>query len=506
MSDSVYGLPQYNQTVLKLTAQDFHRRYAPKKCDLRIFLRERGVEESPPSEFEQVLMRLGQRYEAKHLATFPEAIDLRSFESDKRFEQTVALAKNGRPVLYQPVLKFQTSLHGAECELVGEPDFLLREGSGYVIRDVKMARHVDNDHHPEIVFQLQFYGWLYEQVFGFSPIRLEALNGQGEIVPVPSDHQGLLAELRALGSLKRLTRKPYEPVGWSKCVGCGFRRHCWKNAEAARDVALVYDVDQNLAAELHERGTRTISELIQHFSADTLRELKRPWGARLQKVGKKAGMILQRARVMQSGQEIVLNSPTIPQHDHYVMFDLEGMPPHLDELDKIYLWGMQVFGKTQGEFMPALAGFGEDGDREGWAQFLAKAQSIFLRFGDIPFIHWHHYERTHLDDYVERYGDPEGLAARVRRNLLDLLPIARDSVLLPLSSYSLKEVEKYVGFKRRQTEYGGSWSIAKYIEATESHDEKSRNELVDEILTYNQEDLAATWAVFQWLQSKTATS
>jgi hypothetical protein len=34
---------QYNQTVPKLTAQDFHRRYAPKKCDLRIFLRERGV-------------------------------------------------------------------------------------------------------------------------------------------------------------------------------------------------------------------------------------------------------------------------------------------------------------------------------------------------------------------------------------------------------------------------------------------------------------------------------
>jgi hypothetical protein len=128
------------------------------------------------------------------------------------------------------------------------------------------------------------------------------------------------------------------------------------------------------------------------------------------------------------------------------MFDLEGMPPHLDEFDKIYLWGMQVFGKIQGKFMPAISGFGDDGDHEGWKQFLTNAQSIFQQFGDIPFIHWHHYEKTHLDDYVERYGDPEGIAARVRRNLLDLLPIARDSVLLPLSSYSLKEVEKYVGF------------------------------------------------------------
>ena len=184
------------------------------------------------------------------------------------------------------------------------------------------------------------------------------------------------------------------------------------------------------------------------------------------------------------------------------MFDLEGMPPHLDELDKIYLWGTQVFGKTKGKFMPAVSGFGDDGDRDGWKQFLTNAQSIFQQFGDIPFIHWHHYEKTHLDDYVERYGDPEGVAARVRRNLLDLLPIARDSVLLPLSSYSLKEVEKYVGFKRSQTEYGGSWSIAKYIEATETRDEDSRNKLVGEILIYNQEDLAATWAVFEWLQAK----
>jgi uncharacterized protein len=491
--------------VLKLTAQDFHRRYAPTECDLRIFLRERGVEESPPSEFEQVLMRLGQRYEAKHLATFPEAIDLRSFESDKRFEQTVTLVKNGCPVLYQPVLKVQTTLDGAECEFVGEPDFLLRESSGYVIRDVKMARHVDDDHHPEIVFQLQFYGWLYDQVFGLSPIRLEALNGKGDIIPIPANHQAVLTELRTLIRLKRLSQEPYEPVGWSKCVGCGFRDHCWPKAVAAKDVALVYEIDQSLAAELHERGAASIPQLVEHFNADSLSELKRPWGKKFQKVGKRADMILQRARVMLSGREVVLHPPIIPHHEHYVMFDLEGMPPHLDELDKIYLWGTQVFGKTQGKFMPAVSGFGDDGDRDGWKQFLTNAQSIFQQFGDIPFIHWHHYEKTHLNDYVERYGDPEGVAARVRRNLLDLLPIARDSVLLPLSSYSLKEVEKYVGFKRSQTEYGGSWSIAKYIEATESHDENSRNKLVGEILTYNQEDLAATWAVFEWLRNKSIT-
>jgi len=44
--------------------------------------------------------------------------------------------------------------------------------------------------------------------------------------------------------------------------------------------------------------------------------------------------------------------------------------------------------------------------------------------------------------------------------------------------------------------------MAKYIEATETEDEVLRTRVMDEILTYNQEDLAALWAALQWLKSK----
>jgi predicted RecB family nuclease len=59
-----------------------------------------------------------------------------------------------------------------------------------------------------------------------------------------------------------------------------------------------------------------------------------------------------------------------------------------------------------------------------------------------------------------------------------------------------------VGFKRSQAEFGGSWSMAKYIEATETEDEKLRHQVMGEILLYNKEDLTATWAVYQWLRNK----
>ena len=61
---------------------------------------------------------------------------------------------------------------------------------------------------------------------------------------------------------------------------------------------------------------------------------------------------------------------------------------------------------------------------------------------------------------MDRFGDPRGIAARGRRNLLDLLPVTQRSIALPLPSYSLKVVEKYIGFERTLEEYGGDWAMA----------------------------------------------
>jgi predicted RecB family nuclease len=68
------------------------------------------------------------------------------------------------------------------------------------------------------------------------------------------------------------------------------------------------------------------------------------------------------------------------------------------------------------------------------------------------------------------------------------------------SSHVKKVVEECVGFKRTQDEYGGSWAMAQFILATETEDEGERNLRMTEILKYTEEDLAATWAVFEWLK------
>jgi predicted RecB family nuclease len=486
----------------RLIATDFFGYYRPSQCPLRVWLRHQEVEEAPPGPYAEVLMRLGAEHERRHLPRFPDHLDLGSLPIDERVERTREAVDGGERVVYQGALRAETRLAGTEVEIVGVPDFLLPARRAYAIRDSKLARRIGNGSHPEIELQLELYGWLYEQTFGEPPVALQVHNGIGEILVLP--YEGGKRALDVLEEILRIrlsAEEPATPVGWGKCSGCGFFERCWPAAVERRSIGLLPWVDRSLIAELENQGVETIDQLLERFDEERLAELERPWGKRRMKVGAGAGRILASAGALATGEPIALRPPTIPEHPNYVMFDLEGLPPQLDELEKIYLWGMQVFGERPGEFRAAVAGFGQAGDREGWEGFLSEAEAIFAEHGDIPFVHWASYERTKIDLYLSRYGDRDGIAEQVRRNLLDLLPITYDSIALPTSSYSLKQIEQFAGFERQLIDAGGEWSMSRYIEATETPDENLRAWIMHQILAYNREDLEATWAVLGWLRA-----
>lgn len=484
----------------RLSPSDFYTLLRPKACDLRVYLVAHGTPEGEPSPYEEIIRRLGEKHERDHLATLMDVKDLSSGSLEERVERTKEAIRGGARVIYQGVFQLNYEFNGVQWLITGIPDFLIRADSSYIIRDSKIARRITINDHPEIIYGLQIYGWLFEKCVGKLPVQLEVHSGANELVSIPSGESeiGVLELFRKITSLKTAVSEPYSPVGWSKCGCCPFNPQCWTKAKSTQDVAILLKVDQGLAIRFHQDNIHSVSDLIRQFNESDLNNYKYPWGKTSRKVGKSASTILSAAKALLTNQAIWLQKPDIPEFQNYVMFDLEGLPPQLDELDKIYLWGMQVFGESPGEYQFGQAGFGPDGDLQGWREFLNKAHSIFQKMGDIPFVHWHHYEKTHIERYITRYGDVDGIGARVLKNLLDLLPICQKSVVFPLPSYSLKVIEKYVGFQRTQDEYGGDWSIAKYIEATEMEGEEGRNKVMNEILLYNKEDLAATWAVLQW--------
>jgi predicted RecB family nuclease len=486
---------------MNFSATNIYALYRPSKCERRVYLRAHNELEEEPGEFEKLIEEMGRRHEANHLAAFPRYIDLKDGDLSTRFGKTIDSVKKGEQVIYQGVLEGKLPRTGET--VIGIPDFLLKDGDGYKIRDCKLSRHVGEGRHEEIILQLELYGWLYQEFFHKPPTALEVYLGDETIVQI--QYQGGVAAITALEQIQALSNQkdePYSPIGWSKCAACGFRERCWKIAEGKKDVALVYELDQGTAIALKQQGVATIEKLLGKYNKDSLSELKKPRGKQMVRVGSAAERILQQAEALRTGKERLLHPLKLPQAENMVMFDLEGLPPQFDELDKVYLWGTQVYGKKPGKFLAALAGFGPKGDKEGWEDFFLNAEYIFKEHGDIPFIHWHHYETTKVKSYINRYGDSKGIAQRVLTNCVDLLRITRDALVLPDYSYSLNVVEKHAGFKRTMDEFGGDWSIVQYIKAVETEDEALRQKIMSDILKYNEEDLKATWEVLKWLKNK----
>lgn len=488
---------------MKLTTQNIYDLYSPSLCERRLFYRFFREEETTPGPFEEVIFMLGHRHEKNHINSLGEYVNVSKVLRNQQPEKTQQLIQNNTPVIYQGVLAGNETINGSQVQIIGIPDVMIYENSSYIIRDCKLARHADEKKHPEILAQLQVYGYLFERNTGKKPAKLEAFLGDSSIVEIPyDDGDSAIGSLKTVLDIVSLADVPYSPVGWSKCQGCGFTRICWDVSVKKNDVALVYGVDQNLARVFKGEGILTIEHLLNNHDEASLRELKRPWGKSLRKVGSGAQAILLHAKAMKEKKNILLGRVDLPDNPNLVMFDIEGFPPYLNEIEKIYLWGTQVYGEKPGPFTPAVSPIASDGDQKGWESFLLNCQRILDEYGDIPFVHWHHYEKTKIKLYMERHGDADGIAQRVLDNLVDLLPLTKKAMILAEPSYSLKVVEQVANFKRTQDESGGKWAMAKYIEAVETEDTNVRQEIIDKISKYNEEDLAATWAVFQWLKKQ----
>jgi predicted RecB family nuclease len=476
---------------MSFAASEFHSYYQLRPCSLRVYLRAKGMPAAEPDAYHQLLVKLGERHEQRHLGQLGDYFDARG-----DVEETKKAVARGEAVIYQPEMKVSHPTYG---DVVGRPDFFIRDGGGYLIRDCKLSRRFNEDDHPEIFRQLELYGWLYEQIFGSPPVRLEAHMGDGQTQVVPHQPARALEVMGMIRKIKQLSEEPFEAIGWSKCLDCGYNDYCWRRAKETHAVGMLPGVDQALALAFHEQNLICYDELLSKYDEASLAEMQKEVGEKLQKVGGAARKILNHAKAFQSGEMIRLKSPDVKKAPNLVMFDVEGIPPHLDYSEKTYLWGLKVFGEKPRAYSPAVATATPGGDCDGWQKFLGECEAIFAAYGSLPFVHWSPYEKTQLNKYIKKCGDREGVASRVLENLHDLLPIIENAFVIPTPSYGLKLIEQFAGYKRTLKEAGGKWSMATYIEAIETEDPNQASRLMADILKYNEEDLDAMWFVYKWI-------
>ena len=79
---------------------------------------------------------------------------------------------------------------------------------------------------------------------------------------------------------------------------------------------------------------------------------------------------------------------------------------------------------------------------------------------------------------------------------MDLLPILKNSAVLPIIFYSIKDVAKYLGFKWTSVDAGGAQSMIWYDKWLETQDRK----YLDEVIRYNEEDCKAMVKIKAFLE------
>lgn len=441
-----------------------------------------GYETIEPDEFSQLVMTLGLRHEWAIKRQLEKLYQLVEAVSEAH---TRALMEAGVQVIYQPQL--------SEGDIVGKPDFLIRQPSGqYRAADAKLAR---SDDKKEIQIQLG----VYRRLLG-NGLPASAYLGTGEVTEIGEESEKEVEKF--LASMRQMlpqTSPPPARYSESKCKACGFNAACKPGFEAKGELTLVYGIDSRSAEGLERLGITTIKQLAGADAA-TLPDV--PY---LKGHERKQRAVLQ-AQSYLDGSIHRLKPIALPAGT-WVHFDIEVNPLTESGREHVYLWGFLTPPYT-GDSFDYVWTDSEEEDRWGWDTFLAKVEAYLARHPDLLLAHFSGYERQKISLYATRYAMHDHPVVRRLLGddsiLYDLRDVVRECLVLPLASYGLKYICKHpklVNFQWEDSESGSQWSVVQYVNYLMSALPADRERIKNNILTYNLDDVMATRKLEEWLRN-----
>lgn len=491
-----------------ITATDL---YNFKKCAYRPFMDYNG---DPALKIEihplvKLLWESGVQYEAKVIEAYrrdhPD-LTFRSFadaQDDKASAQddncahddkaALAAMQEGIDVIYQGTL-----ISGNK---VGRPDMLLKTSGKsnlgdyhYAPMDIKLTR-IDGEWDDgnekvaiEQFWQVYFYGQILAAVQGRLPDKGYIYKTKRRIFPIPltkppANYEWAISQLEnylqgnAFGA---------EPCINSNCGLCEWRDVCAQWAQEKQDVSLVYYVGQAMKEGLKKLGIETISDLAAQDPdqlSEKVQALKSQgffWKQMPADLPEKSVM---RARIQLSGTPVIHQPIVFPDSDVEIHFDVEDDPTQ----DFVYLHGILLAKKGQPPEYHAF--FAENRDDEGL--ITQQLFDFFNQYPTAPVYHYSDYEKTTLKRLIQKHQLDSAVYDRLfgkNGTAIDLYKTITANTDWPLTSYSVKAICKFLGFKWDAADAGGAASIVwmnEYLSGNPAMKQK--------ILRYNEDDLQATY-------------
>ncbi len=296
------------------------------------------------------------------------------------------------------------------------------------------------------------------------------------------------------------------PIRVKECEWCAWWEVCREQMDDD-DLSLRISkapLDVRELQALVSLGISTVSELAV-ADVDTLLPDYLPLTSHRDRSASRLRQAARRARMLADGValERISDEPIgVPRATVEVDLDIETA-----EGDVTYLWGALVTDRSTGEkYFHHTSSFEAMGPRdevELAVEFSRWLLALVAQHPGLRVYHYSDYETVHMRRLAQRSGHPDLLAAceLVREHFVDLFQYVRDS-MVAVDGLGLKVVAtKGAGFAWRDEEPNGLASQAWYETAVHSHDPEVRAATRTRVLEYNEDDVQATFAVREWLDS-----
>lgn len=282
-----------------------------------------------------------------------------------------------------------------------------------------------------------------------------------------------------------LPNPPEVFISRQKCNFCHWYSQCYAIAQSEKHLSLLPGVTPLRYTQLQDVAITTL-ESLANTSPATLENL----------VGfdrEVAPKLVVQAQSALERRPLVLPYP-LPIEDITftapieLYFDIEAQP----DLDLNYLLGVLVVDRLANteKFYSFLADKPED-EELVWQQFL----DLVWQYPEAPIYHFCVYEFDTVKRLAKLYNTPYALVRPVLSRFVDVYEQLTQSVALPVESYALKAIARWLGFEWREKEASGAKCIYWYDQWLETGDRS----LLECIQSYNEDDCRATRKVKDWL-------
>ncbi len=170
-------------------------------------------------------------------------------------------------------------------------------------------------------------------------------------------------------------------------------------------------------------------------------------------------------------------------------FDIEAQP----ELNLDYMLGVLVVDRqTNTETFHSLLAEKPEDEALIWQQFL----ELVAQYPQAPIFHFFSYEVDTVKRLAKLYQTPKEVILPILERFVDVYEHITQTVALPIESYALKAIARWLGFEWRDPGANGSQCIYWYDKWLETGDRT----FLDSIQLYNEDDCRATRHVKDWLE------